>query len=152
VRASDACTILAISASLAISTGCGSIASKAWRQGQASHLRTLALFYGSATSALGRAPANEAELKKFIEKQGAAAVASLKLASIDKLFVSERDGKPYVVMYGPRPKGAAADLAAYEQDGVDGKRLVGFTLGAVQEVDEQRFRELVPVDAAARPK
>jgi hypothetical protein len=33
---------------------------------------------------------------------------------------------------------------AYEQEGVDGKRYVATVVGAVEEVDEARFRELVP--------
>lgn len=35
-------------------------------------------------------------------------------------------------------------VAAYESTGVGGKRFVASALGAVEEVDEQKFRELVP--------
>ena len=71
--------------------------------------------------------------------------------SPDELFISDRDGKPYVVYYaGQRPKGVAQDVVAFEQVGVDGKRLVAYGLGSVVEVDEQRFNELVP--EAHRPK
>jgi hypothetical protein len=71
------------------------------------------------------------------------------VSNVDDLFISERDGKPYVIFY-QRPAGVTADVFGYEQTGVDGKRYVAFTLGAMEEVDEQRFAELVP--PAARPK
>ena len=72
------------------------------------------------------------------------------VSNVDELFISERDGQPYVIFYGRPPAGLNPDLVGYEQTGVDGKRFVGFGLGVVEEVDEQRFSELVP--PAARPK
>ena len=52
-----------------------------------------------------------------------------------------------MVLYGapdgpPGPGGAP--VIAYEQEGVGGKRFVASSLAAIEEVDEARFRELVP--------
>jgi hypothetical protein len=78
-------------------------------------------------------------------------VADAKANSVDELFISARDGRPFVIFYGgKRPKGVATDLFAYEQSGIDGKRQVAFGLGYVSEVDDQRFDEIVP--SASRPK
>jgi len=35
-------------------------------------------------------------------------------------------------------------VVAYEQEGVNGKRFVASKMGAVEEVDEARFRKMVP--------
>ena len=38
----------------------------------------------------------------------------------------------------------------FEQQGIDGKRLVAFTNGAVEEVDEARYQELMKSAAPAK--
>jgi hypothetical protein len=35
-------------------------------------------------------------------------------------------------------------VIAYEQEGIDGKRFIATSVGAIEEVDAARFRELVP--------
>lgn len=109
-------------------------------------MKILGLLYGQYSGQhRGQPPANEAQFKQFIEKND----AFLKQRQLDlaSVFVSERDGKPYVVLYGP-PKGPydliGQPVVAYEQDGVNGKRFVANTMGAVEEVDEARFHHLVP--------
>jgi hypothetical protein len=92
-------------------------------------------------------PANEAEFKKAIGTSLKSVADVLQVSDVDALFVSSRDGKPFVVVYGSRPAKMNPDVVAYEQDGVDGKRLVGFSLGTIEEVDEARFKELVPAGA-----
>ena len=52
-------------------------------------------------------------------------------------------------LFATPAKGASRDVIAYEQTGVGGNRLVGYSLGMTQEVDEQQFTQLVP--AAGRP-
>ncbi len=69
-------------------------------------------------------------------------MSNLDIANVDQLFLSERDQQPYVVLYGKRPANAN-DLVAYEQTGVGGKRLVGYSIGLIAEVDEAQFQELV---------
>ncbi len=122
--------------------GC-SPADKAAQQKETSHLRVLAHYYTRSISALGHRPANEQELKDYISKAGQEALQRLNIPSVDALFTSERDGQPFVVLYGPPPKGVG-DIVAYEKTGVEGKRQVADSLGSIREVDEAGFRELVP--------
>jgi hypothetical protein len=73
--------------------------------------------------------------------------AEFQITEIDKLFVSSRDNKPYVVIYGTMPGGqgpGGAPVVAYEKEGVKGKRFVASALGAVVEVEEAEFRKMVP--------
>jgi hypothetical protein len=123
---------------LLAAVGCGGAAEQA-AQKETSHLRLLTNLYVKAARDTGRNPANEQEFKDAIGKMDLS-LEAMKLATIDEVFVSERDGKPFVIVYGSSPQG----VVAYEQEGVDGKRQVGFKLGNIEEADEARFRELVP--------
>ena len=107
-------------------------------------LRMLVSLHTMARTTTGRPPASEEDFKKFVAANGAPVVARAGVASADELFVSERDGQPFVIVYGARPKGMHSDVVAYEQQGVDGKRQVGFGVGMVETVDDARFNELVP--------
>ncbi|HEX6961513.1 MAG TPA: hypothetical protein VF175_06575 [Lacipirellula sp.] len=100
-------------------------------------------------SQTGRPPADEAQFKSFISQNGAI-LERMGVASADDLFVSERDSQPFVVIYGKHPQGMATTVVAYESQGVDGKRLIGHSTRMIEEVDEARFRELVPVAAEAK--
>ncbi|MFW5693154.1 MAG: hypothetical protein ACOCWL_02965 [Thermoguttaceae bacterium] len=132
-----------------VALGCG----RSRRQAAAreeSRLKPLAVLYGQFTGRnRGNPPANDAQFKEFIRSHDAEQLASLGVDDVDELFVSERDGEPYVVLYGDAAQGnppgpAGAPVVAYEQEGVRGKRFVASSMGAVEEVDEARFRELVP--------
>jgi hypothetical protein len=63
------------------------------------------------------------------------------------LFISDRDSKSYRIFYGPPPEGVASGIVAFEQEGVDGHRYIGYSLGMVEEADEARFNKLVPPNA-----
>jgi len=114
------------------------------RQRESSHLRALVTFFNYAATKLGHRPANEAELKSFIAANGAQTLETSHISNADELFVSERDGEPFVVLYGPAPSGPARDVIAYERTGVGGHRLVAYSIGAIGEVDEQEFAGLIP--------
>jgi hypothetical protein len=124
--------------------GCHESAAGSARQRESSHLRALVNIYNFAASKLGHRPASEAELKTFIAANGGPILEPLHLNNADELFVSERDGEAFVVNYRSPPAGAGHDVVAYERTGVDGRRQVAYSLGAIEEVDEQRFAELVP--------
>lgn len=128
--------------SLLLLLGCRGAQTETARKQETSHLRSLVTLHNFAASKLGHRPATEAEFKKFIANNAKPMLDTLKISSPDELFVSERDGQPFVVIYGKPPAGAGADLIAYEQTGVAGKRFAGFSLGNIEEVDEQRFAEL----------
>lgn len=126
--------------------GCSN-GSDAARQKQTSHLRTLISFYNAAGRVQGGVPQSEEKLREYIEAEGKPVLERLEIPTVDDLFVSERDGQPFTVFYGKKPKGVRPDVVAYETTGVDGTRQVGFSLGMIQDVDETEFRELVPADA-----
>lgn len=133
--------------SLALLVGCSSAESKQSLDRESSHLRWLVRLYVAASQHNGP-PKNEAELKQAIAGMDAGmldrALAGAKVESADELFVSERDGLPYVILYGKRPRGANGGIVGYEQQGIDGSRYVGYTLGMVEEADQQQFEKLVP--------
>jgi hypothetical protein len=103
--------------------------------------------------AQGKTPADEDEFKQFI----AAGMTDVKrkilgITDINKLFVSPRDGKPFVVRYGMKissapPTSSAetvlnGDVIAYEAAGSGGYRHVFSSLG---ELTELKFDDLVKV-------
>jgi hypothetical protein len=133
----------ALIATLIAVAGCGPSAEEAMEK-ETSHLRLLAHYYIRSISDTGRRPKNEQELKDYISKNAQETLQRLGVESVDAVFVSERDGQPFVVLYGPKPQGATVDVVAYEKTGVDGKRQVATSLGPIREVDEAGFRELVP--------
>ncbi len=125
--------------------GCERAASKAT---ESSNLKPLAVFYGQYVGThKGQAPPSEAEFKGYLKSLRQEQLKSFDIADVDSIFMSSRDKKPYVVKYGavsgpPGPGGMP--VIAYEQDGIDGKRYIATSVGAIEEVDSTRFRELVP--------
>jgi hypothetical protein len=118
------------------------------RERQQSNLRPLAVFYGKFIGRhRGQPPANEAEFKAFLKTIPATELALFGVENVEGIFTSSRDQKPYIVLYGsPSSKAAESPdrVIAYEQDGAKGKRFVAFVIGKIDEVDEARFRQLVP--------
>jgi hypothetical protein len=110
-------------------------------------IKALTILYGRFfQSHQGKPPADEAEFRAFVETVSAEDIAELGAKDLSKLWTSVRDGQPYVVTYGnlTNPQGPAGPVVIYEKIGSGGKRFVGTSLGNVEEVDEARFRELVP--------
>jgi hypothetical protein len=134
----------------AVLVGCGGPAGGSGKK-ETSRVRFLTMLYTRTSSQLGRNPKDEQEFKEKLKSYDLA-LDKAGVSSIDELFISERDGQPLVVLYGARPPGS--DVVVYEQTGVGGMRYVGHKLGMVEEVDEAKFRELVPAGAApkAAPK
>jgi len=104
------------------------------------------------TKGAGRGPKDEAELVAFIKEYDP---AKLKMMGIDpndpaKIFVSERDGKPFKVRYGVGGSRGAVAPITFEQEGKDGKRQVGFTGGKVEEVaNEAEYQALLSGKSSA---
>jgi hypothetical protein len=146
-------SLLAGAGLLLLLSGCGSPFANPTHDVEKSHLRWLLKVRTHAVSQ-GQSLKSQDDYKRYIQNlepelrekivQGAG------VSNVEELFVSERDGQPYVIFYSQRPEGVANDLVGYEQTGVDGRRYVGYGLGVVgEEVDEQQFAELVP--PAVRP-
>lgn len=110
------------------------------------HLKAFAVLYGRYVgSHRGQTPPSEADFKKYIQGLPKEQLDALKVTAVDSLFVSPRDGQPYVVKYKialPPPGPQGAPLIAHEQTGQGGKRYVANSLGDVQLVDESKFQEL----------
>lgn len=131
--------------------GCTSQEVKRTQEAENSHLRWLLRLYALASDqAQGRPPKSEESFKQFISGMDAGArdrlLAGAGVSSTDELFVSERDGQPYVIIYGKPARKMDGGIVAYEQQGVNGLRFVGRRVGAVEEVDDQQFKVMVPPD------
>jgi hypothetical protein len=135
---------MCLAAVFVVVVGCGAPKADALKK-ETSHLRLLTNLYAKTSMKTGHNPQNEQEFKEAIKNSGVS-LEALKVNSVDELFVSERDGQPFVVVYGQQPPGY--DVVAYEQTGVDGYRQVGHKIGMVEDADEAKFRELVPKPAA----
>ena len=116
---------------------------------QASTLKPLAVIYGKYVGEhAGQPPANEADFKAYAQSPSAKPILDANgIKDVESLFTSNRDKKPYVVLYGrlTGPNAVSGQpVFAYEQEGVGGKRYVATSLGSIQEVDEAEFKRLVP--------
>ena len=124
--------------------GCSSRRKEEATERETSHLKPLVILYGQFLSQNGKPPTNEEQFKKFIHVRGKRLLENSGIATVDEMFISERDGQPYVVLYGkPKPE-TPRDLVAYEQTGLDGVRRVGYSLGLISDMDEAKFQELMP--------
>jgi hypothetical protein len=115
-----------------------------------SPLKPIARFYGEYILQHERKPPpSEAEFKAYLKdpKITERLKEEFKIADVDKMLISPRDNKPFVIFYGVLSKNSGpggAPVVGYEQVGAAGKRFVASTLGAVVEVDDAEFRKLVP--------
>ncbi len=125
--------------------GCGNRPPPTLRP-ELSSLKTLGVVYGRYLNQhRGRPPASQEEFRRFLQQMPPGDRDRFKLADIDSLFVSPRDGKPLVVLYGRKigPAGTAGlPWIAYEREPTDGRRFVVGAVGAVVEMDDQEFRDL----------
>jgi hypothetical protein len=92
--------------------------------------------YLQATDSLRRPPKDESELRPFLPADKA-----------DAMFISPRDGQPYVLRWGVNYKDPKLDpvnppLIAYEQQGKDGIRHAVSVVGLAMLTEEQ-FVQLV---------
>ena len=112
---------------------------------QESNLQPLSILYGKySASHRGQVPADEKAFRGFIMSLPTEDRARFKADDIDSLFISSRDNKPYHIVYAKEAGQGRSDVVAYEQEGVGGKRWVARSLGILEEVDEARFKELIP--------
>lgn len=139
---------LAAAALAACFSGC--IDSSQQAAQQTSNIKPLAVLYGRYVNMhQGQPPPNEAEFRTFLAGESAM-LQQLGVSDAAGLFTSSRDGQPYVIRYGPAdgpPGPGGLPVIIYEQTGVEGKRYVASSLGAIEEVDESKFAEYVPQGA-----
>ena len=93
-----------------------------------------------------KGPKNEEQLREFIESQDANRLkrGGIDATKLDELFVSERDGEPFVIRYRVNTVVFGPPLpVVFEATGIDGMRQVGFCNGLMQEVDEEEYDRLM---------
>jgi hypothetical protein len=106
-----------------------------------SDLRLLSVMYGQFRSShRGELPQDEKQFKSFIANERAQALANSGISSVDALFVSHRDGKPYVVKYRNTKDWPLQEIVAYEQEGEDGVRQAANDMGGVSELTGEQFQ------------
>jgi len=129
-------------AALALITGiCGCRESVSPHGGDAEfqarrRLGAIASFYGDYLGEHGGPPKDEAAFRAFLD-QRSAGIERMDVGGVDGLLTSPRDGQKVAIVYGKRvaPQGAAGmPWAAYEQSGIDGKRLAVQVRGQVVEL------------------
>ena len=102
------------------------------------------LYAGFQNMKSSSGPKDEAELKTFIKEYdpNKLQMMGVNANDLDKLFTSERDGKPFKVKYGVGGGRGSVSPVVFETVGQDGKKQVGFTGGTVEDVDDARYQEL----------
>ena len=116
---------------------------------QQPNLRAIAAYYSQFLAHhRGQLPANEEEFKKFIQAKGGEAL-SFKGLTIDELFTSSRDGKPFVVRYRDVKSWPLPEVVAYEQEGDDGMRHGATSVGEYTVISDEEFRSGKTLPAAA---
>ncbi len=103
------------------------------------HVGAVTALYELSKSKLGHAPSDEKEFKKAMQTVSVKP-QNFKVDSFDELLISERDGQPLTVVYGPAE--ANSNFIVSERTGVNGKRMVGLRTGIVEEIDEAQYKVL----------
>jgi hypothetical protein len=103
------------------------------------HVGAVTALYELSKSKLGHAPSDEKEFKKAMQTVSVKP-QNFKVDSFDELLVSERDGQPLTVVYGPAA--ANSNFIVSEQTGVNGKRMVGLRTGIVEEMDDAQYKAI----------
>jgi hypothetical protein len=101
------------------------------------HFQKIATAYNRAFQARRKPPASASDLKPYLKEGG---------KDTDALLVSPNDGKPVVIVPGVAPDVLPADdelsIVAYEQTGVNGKRMAVDIRGMVHLVSEEEFAKI----------
>jgi hypothetical protein len=140
---------LSLAATLALSAIVGGCSESNQIEEQ-SNLRAIAAYYSQYLAQnRGLLPANEGDFKKFITAKGGEAL-SYKGLSVDDLFTSSRDGKPFVIKYRGDKSWPLPDLIAYEQEGDDGIRHGATSVGGYAIISDEEFRSGKTFPATAK--
>ena len=129
--------LVAIAAGL---TGCSS--SEVVTTTDDAHIKQVAVLYGQFIGMnKGKPPADEKAFKTFVQQN---LTARQSTDTVETVLTSPRDKQPYVLRYGVLAGTDKPAVVVYEQTGKNGKRFVGLSHGGTEEVDDKKFKELVP--------
>ncbi len=134
---------LCFAVSAALFFGCGGCGGSS--DPDHSSMAALVLFYTQYQAKhQGQLPPDEKALRDYIAGE-TAMMKEFGLGSVDDVFISRRDGQPYVVLFGKGIlEGDGGGIVAYEQAGKDGQRFVGYRAGNVEIISDEEFRKMVP--------
>ena len=135
---------------VAVSAGCGSgfdVNSEVQKVNSNNAQRLANLYQHYQRKHQGKGPKDEGKFKSFISEVNPVLLERIGVSagSVDQLFTSERDGQPFFVRYGLKgnDRGPAVPTV-FEEEGVDGKRLVACTQMVTKEVEEDsEYQELL---------
>jgi hypothetical protein len=98
----------------------------------------------------GRGPVDEAEFRTFIKDFDPPKLKMMGIdpTNLDALFTSERDGKTFSLRYKVGGGRGSSDAVVFEQEGKDGKKQVGYTMGKVEDVDDATYVQLLAGEKA----
>ena len=84
-------------------------------------------------------PESEEELRAFLTENRTAKALLKRMGvepdSLDEIFISERDGKPFKIRWGV--SGIEDHAIVFEAEGVNGKRMVAFT--RTRELEDEEY-------------
>jgi len=97
----------------------------------------------------GHAPKTIDDLRKFVEATTTPEqLGRLKVAKVDDLFISPRDGKPFAMIsyekFPPPAAGQPPPIVLYEAVGQNGQRSIAFLGGGTKTVDENELQKMLP--------
>jgi len=111
-------------------------------------LTAVAVLYGEYLQLHNNVPPkDQAAFHNFLNEDGGSRLKLYHADSVDQLLKSPRDGQPFLVVVGKRlaPQDSpGTPWAAYEQTGVDGKRLAAQVRGATEELSPEQFTAQFP--------
>jgi hypothetical protein len=137
--------VIAVAVLLTGLTGCTNKVAQQVGAMNTSNMHRLANMYAAYQNFNSyQGPKDETEFKAFIKDFDPEKLKMMGIDpnNLDALFTSERDGKPFKIRY--KVGGGRGSVAAvvFEQEGVGGKKQVGFTGPKVEEVDEATYQNL----------
>jgi hypothetical protein len=139
-------TLLMILLGLVLVAGCGGSTETAIPPAE-SYVKELTIIYGGYTSARGgKRPTTQDEFKAYVVKTLSAGHDKKTPEEIEQLLKSPRDNQPYKFVLGGSDAGAMGQQSPvlYEAVGVEGKRVVGYSLGKIELLDEAQFKTVIP--------
>ena len=102
-----------------------------------------------------RGPQDEADLRSFLQAWNPRKLTNIGVdpEAIDDLFISSRDGQPFLIRYGIPGHIMGSDApVVFEATGVNGKRMVGFLNMTTREVDAPEYEQLLAGDFDPNPE
>jgi len=107
--------------------------------------RICTLYFSFQMQNQNKGPADEAAFREFLSKRPAEKLEKIGVdpANLDALFVSDRDGEKFEILWGVNasPRDEPVAIVA-ESVGVDGKRMIGFHKKPHKEVEEAEYKQL----------